>query len=385
MNIFKVLASGKKSFQEETASAVLAWFMNPMMEHGLGYSFLSKFIDELSVSTSRNEISDLAKKLTPRLRSEYEAQIKLFCNLEYNVGMAFIDIVFGIDEWLLAIENKIYLKSVSDGQLSTQYKGLKKKNPNSKIGMIYIVPIEEESEMLEAKSEEIFKELSVEEDDFKVIMTWQKNRIGNVPSISEIISKILDDETRGIIDPVSEYTRHTLKALNSFISNNFTGYDYERSTPSSGVNPLTEEQLSINKLTDKNMGFVGVRGGIRGLLRMEKTKIKNHKFQYTSQDMSNYPQWIEINTFNGIINWIFNKGIREIDWKGRLHADSLYKIAKDFQQKIFIGIKGGENTLRAMGVDEIKNREWNISTEKHNSQWIDGELFYEILNKKNVY
>ena len=385
MNIFKVLASGKKSFQEETASAVLAWFMNPMMEHGLGYSFLSKFIDELSVSTSRNEISDLAKKLTPRLRSEYEAQIKLFCNLEYNVGMAFIDIVFGIDEWLLAIENKIYLKSVSDGQLSTQYKGLKKKNPNSKIGMIYIVPIEEESEMLEAKSEEIFKELSVEEDDFKVIMTWQKNRIGNVPSISEIISKILDDETRGIIDPVSEYTRHTLKALNSFISNNFTGYDYERSTPSSGVNPLTEEQLSINKLTDKNMGFVGVRGGIRGLLRMEKTKIKNHKFQYTSQDMSNYPQWIEINTFSGIINWIFNKGIREIDWKGRLHADSLYKIAKDFHQKIFIGIKGGENTLRAMGVDEIKNREWNISTEKHNSQWIDGELFYEILNKKNVY
>lgn len=385
MNIFKVLASGKKSFQEETASAVLAWFMNPMMEHGLGYSFLSKFIDELSVSTSRNEISDLAKKLTPRLRSEYEAQIKLFCNLEYNVGMAFIDIVFGIDEWLLAIENKIYLKSVSDGQLSTQYKGLKKKNPNSKIGMIYIVPIEEESEMLEAKSEEIFKELSVEEDDFKVIMTWQKNRIGNVPSISEIISKILDDETRGIIDPVSEYTRHTLKALNSFISNNFTGYDYERSTPSSGANPLTEEQLSIDKLKDKNLGFVGVKGGIRGLLKMEKKKIKNHKFQYTSQDMSNSPQWVEIDTFNAIISWIFQKEIKDIDWRGRLHSDSLYKIAKDFKQKVFIGIKGGENTLRAMGVDEIKNREWNISTEKHNSQWIDGELFYEILNKKNVY
>jgi hypothetical protein len=29
MNIFKVLASGRKSFSEESASAVLGWLMNP--------------------------------------------------------------------------------------------------------------------------------------------------------------------------------------------------------------------------------------------------------------------------------------------------------------------------------------------------------------------
>ena len=342
MNIFKVLASGKKSFQEETASAILAWFMNPTMEHGLGYSFLSKFVDGLSSSDCKGVIPDLSNKLTPRLRSEYETQIKFFCNLEYNVDTAFIDIVFGIDDWILAIENKIYSKSISDGQLTRQYKGLKKREPSYKIGMIYLVPVEDESEVLDPKSEEIFDELSVEDDDFKAIVTWQRNRIDNVLSISDVISKILNDEMEGIIDPVPEYTRHTLKALNAFILNNFAGYDYDRPESATGVNPLTEEQLSIDKLADKSIGFVGVKGGIRGLLKMKKGKIRTHKFQFSSQDMSDKPQWLEIRTFNDIIKWILNNEIRDIEWQGRLHADSLYRIAKDFKEKIFIGIKGGK-------------------------------------------
>ena len=385
MNIFKVLASGKKSFQEETASAILAWFMNPTMEHGLGYSFLSKFVDGLSSSNNKGVIPDLSNKLTPRLRSEYETQINFFCNLEYNVGTAFIDIVFGIDDWILAIENKIYSKSVSDGQLTRQYKGLKKRDPSCKIGMIYLVPIEDESEILDQKSEEIFNELSVEDSDFKAIITWQRNRIDNVLSISDVISKILNDEMEGIIDPVPEYTRHTLKALNAFILNNFAGYDYDRPESATGVNPLTEEQLSIDKLADKSIGFVGVKGGIRGLLKMKKGKIRTHKFQFSSQDMSDKPQWLEIRTFNDIIKWILNNEIRDIEWQGRLHADSLYRIAKDFKEKIFIGIKGGENTLRSMEADEIRNKEWNISTEKSNPQWISGKLFSQISDEKGVF
>ena len=62
--------------------------MNPTMEHGLGYSFLCKFVDGLSSSNSKGVIPDLSNKLTPRLRSEYETQIKFFCNLEYNVDIS---------------------------------------------------------------------------------------------------------------------------------------------------------------------------------------------------------------------------------------------------------------------------------------------------------
>jgi len=42
MNIFKVFASAKKGFQEEYASAMITWLLNPNMEHGLRYSIYQK-------------------------------------------------------------------------------------------------------------------------------------------------------------------------------------------------------------------------------------------------------------------------------------------------------------------------------------------------------
>lgn len=385
MNIFKVLASGKKSFQEETASAILTWFMNPTMEHGLGYSFISKFIDEISTSSKNPDLSDLATKLTPRFRGEYENLLKLWFNLEYNVDNAFIDIIMGIDDWIIVIENKIYSKSVSKGQLSREYEGLKKKNPDTKIGMVYLVPVDENSDILDGKTENEFEELSTRDDDFKALVTWQKNNIDNVPSISEIISKILDEENKGIIDPVSEYTRHTLKALISFISNNFLGYEYERGNQTSGINPLTEERLPIDSLMLKNSGYVGVKGAIRGLLKMDKAIIKTHKFQYTSQNMSLKQFWLETDAFKKIVSWILYNKIDDIDWKGKIPSKNLYTIAKDFKSKVFIGIQGGEKALKNMNKDEIVSRDWNISTEKASPQWIDGELFYNIIKQKNIF
>ena len=385
MNIFKVIASGKKSFPEETASAILAWFLNPTMEHGLGYSFLSRFVDALFSSTNNeNNLSDLSEKLIPRLRSEDERQLKLWLDLEYNVDTAFIDIVIGIDDWIFAIENKIYTESATKGQLVREYDGLKLKEKGSdfKIGMIYLVPVEENSDMLAPKTENVFNELSVKDDDFKVMVTWQKNKIAGIPSIASLIEKILVDESMGRLDPIPEYTRHTLKALNSFISNDFTGYDYERKNSSSGLNPLTENRLSISEIKLKNKGYVGVKSGIRGLLRMEPGDIKKYKFQYTSQSMANKRNWMDIKTFQNIIKWSLDREIVDIDWKGSFNSEWLYKIASDYKKRVFIGIKGGEKALRKLTIKEIKGKEWGISTEKSTSQWIEGTLFCDILKKK---
>ncbi len=386
MNIFKVLASGKKSFQEETASAILTWFMDPSMEHGLGYSFISKFIDEISTSSGNSDLSDLAT----RLRGEDANLLKLWFNLEYNVDNAFIDIIIGINDWIIAIENKIYAKSVSEGQLTREYEGLKKKKPDAKIGMIYLVPIDENSDILDGKTENEFEELSTKDDDLKVLVTWQKNNIDNTPSISEMIGKILKEENKGIIDPVSEYTRHTLKALISFISDSFTGYyDDERDNQSSSINPLTEERLQIDDLRLKNSGYVGVKGAISGLLNMDKTALKTHKFKYTSQDMSlKRRAWLEIDTFNKIVSWIlYNKIEDDIKWEGRLSSKNLSLITKDYKSKVYIGIRGGENALKSMDKDEIISRAWQISTHKKSSEWIDGELFcnVELFGEQNPF
>lgn len=388
MNIFKVLASGRSSFKEETASAIVSWFLNPTMEHGLGCLVLSEFIEELSkVDSRRADFRELSSKLTPRLRTDYETQLNFWCNLEYNVGGAFIDIVLGIEDWLIAIENKIYSGSVTDGQLKTQYEGLREKHKEKKICSVYLVPIEEDSEVLDARTQKVFDELDcLREDDFKAVVTWQKNSIGNTPSISSIIQRVLDQENRGIIDPVSEYTRHTLKALYSFISNDFSGYEYERTVmPSSSLNSVTEKQVKIDKLQILKEGCVGVRGGIRGLLQMEEGKIRTHRFQYTSQDVSNKPNWLKIETFNKVAKWILDGETPEIEWNGRFSSLVLYRIARDYKGKVFIGIKGGQKALESMTADDIMGKQWQISTMKASTQWVAGDVFWAVIQNKSVY
>lgn len=384
MNIFKVLASGRKSFQEETASAILAWFLNPTMEHGLGYAFIQKFIDELSKTTNNKALSELSKKLVPRLRNE-ESQQSFWMAIEYNVEGAFIDMVFGIDDWVFAIENKIYSQSTTLGQLKKQYEGLRKKLVSEKIVMIYIVPIDENAEVIDPRSEIIFNELAVGANDLQAMLTWQNNATGKYSSIAKLISKTLDDEATGRIDPIAEYTRHTLKALNSFIVSSFAGYQYEKRKSSSGENPLTESRLKWDQLQKTDTGFVGVNYELKGLLRMHPGEIKNYAFQYTSESMVNKKNWIEVGKFNAVCNWLINRTQENIDWSGSFSSDLLYKIASDFRERVFVGIKGGESALRNMGADVIKDKAWTISTNRSNSQWIDGALYCAILQEKGLF
>jgi len=69
----------------------------------------------------------------------------------------------------------------------------------------------------------------------------------------------LADESRGEVDPIPEYTRHTLKALNSFIAADFQGYWYDRAS-SGGGNDDAREVLSISALKTRSGGYVGLQG-----------------------------------------------------------------------------------------------------------------------------
>jgi hypothetical protein len=130
---------------------------------------------------------------------------------------------------------------------------------------------------------------------------------------------------------------------------------------------------------------VGVKAGISGLLQMGEDKIRKHKFQYTSQDVSNKPNWIDIPTFNNLVRWILTGEKSQIDWKGRFPSQVLYKIARDFEGKIFIGIKGGQKALESMTPDDIVGKQWQISTEKASSQWMAGDDFSDIIQSKGVF
>jgi len=390
MNIFKVFASAKKGFQEEYASAIITWLLNPNMEHGLGYSFLTKFMEEIAKYEVAFE--SITKKLSSKLRIEHEHQVQWSSFLEYSVDTAFIDIVLIIDDWIFSIENKIRNESVTNlNQLALQYDGLKKTigtryDNQYKIAVIFLVPAASDG-TLSPNIEYALENIQTSGDDFKMIVTWQKSE-GDFPSISNIIESLLKDEWSGNIDPIPEYTRHTLKALNHFISNDFTGYEYERSASTyTGENPLTEARHNISILWKKTEGFVGVQNGIGGLLRrMTTEQIKTHSFQYTTADMSNKPGWLEISLFNKITKWLLNNEEVDIKWQGTFYSDVLFKIAKGFYDKVYIGIQGGEKALKNMDNDIIKEKRWKIDHNKgQTNNWIDGRSFFEILEMNKVF
>jgi hypothetical protein len=360
------------------------------MEHGLGYAFIIKFVEELS--KFNNELENIIEKLSPKLRVEYEKQLQWSSFLEYAVDNAFIDAVLMIDDWIFSIENKIRSESISNiDQLSMQYNGLKKMIKDRyenqyRIAIIFLVPAAADG-TLAPNIEYTFNNLQILEGDFKIIVTWQKSE-SDYPSISNMIESLLKDEGAGNIDPVPEYTRHTLKAFNHFITNDFTGYEYERSTSSyAGENPLTEARHNINELWNINEGFVGVQNGIGGLLRrMTMNKIRVHQFQYTKADMSNRAGWLDIELFNNVTKWLVNGENVDIKWQGKFYSDVLFKIAKDFKNNVFIGIKGGASALSNMDNEKIMKKQWQIDYKKGpTSNWIDGGTFYEIIKEKNVF
>ncbi|MCF8304482.1 MAG: PD-(D/E)XK nuclease family protein [Bacteroidales bacterium] len=396
MNLFKVLASGRKSFQEETASAVLLWLLNPTMDHGLGYSFLSKFIQQIGESIAHEELINKVSELTAYFRGERENDTKIWFNLEYHVDNAFIDIVLFMEDWIVAIENKIYQESFSTGQLEKEYNGLKRKLKklvkegkieNDKVIMIYLIPSMKTSKVnIPPQMEVEFNELKVKNEDEKLVVTWQGKNGSKKPSIASIITEILKDERHGLIDPIPTYTRDTLKALKVFISNDFQGYTYEGSSRSGGLNPLTEEVLTFNKIKKRTgIGYVGVKGGNRGLLKMDAEDIKEHDFQFTTANMSEEHFWVEKDLFIKVADWLLNDIKHEIEWpEKQLKSKVIYKIAKDYPQ-IRVGIRGGEKALERMTPEKIREKEWKISsTGKGTNEWFSGKKFKDIVEKKQV-
>lgn len=381
MNIFKVLASGRKSFPEELASAVLAWFLNPRMEHGLGYQFIWEFISELAKSDAT--LMGIKKELVLRLRSEHDKEVKFNCLLECPVGTAFIDIVLGIenssnagDKWIISIENKIYGTSVTSGQLQREYDGLREKFKKGIIAMVYLVPTDED-----LGSKEEFDRLTVSGQDKRVLMSWQKS--SGRPSVATAIHNILASEASGTIDPIPEYTRHTLKALLSFIQNDFSGYEYERETSRSILNPLTEGEYGIDELSKKENGFVGIQHGISGLLRLSLGELKARKFQFTQKLMESRQNWFKLEDFKKLIAWKLESKVPDILWDNRFPFDVIEKIAQDFKDKVFVGIRGGMERLKELGWEEIKNRQWEINSKQKSKEWIPGNEFLQIVLRKN--
>ena len=293
MNIFKVLASTPRSkFTENQMSAVLAWLLNPYMDHGLSYEFLKLFLSK--VLDKNVTESGLLEKLKQSISEEnINVNIKIIQEYSTNDG-SIIDLVIiieeaGIEKYYISIENKIYKKSAADDeQLEKQYQALlKEMNKGQNIIMVFLVPSEEPEGV-----KRMWEKLDPKEPHRKEIVTWD--------NICEFIKIILNKEHTCENPPLPEYLRHTLKALYGFIKGDFDGYNANNADSSGKINQAADRgRLTIDKIkNDTAIEWVGIRYGLSGLRKMvEDEGLDGKTFQCTTHTKRPHPHWLRRELF----------------------------------------------------------------------------------------
>ena len=363
MNIFKVLAT-RHTFKEEQMSTLLAWLMHPKEAHGLGSLFYGRFIK--AVIGDKNP--DLAQRLTD-LPCD---MIK--CSLEEHVrGMkkgAYIDIVYFLDDVLIAVENKIYIGSIEKGQLVREYNGLRKKYDDKKIIMVYLVPD------IIWQSDEEYNSLQniVIATDMRAIISWSD-------TICSLIEGLLSDVEACALEPIPINTKLTLESLLEFVQDNYAGCDFnEREFSSSTEFPRS----SYAELKKKTVGYVGVKHGIAGLIRMDKICISSHGFQYDPSHECDRQHWIHLNDFLAVAKLLIEGADLPADFKQHLDSESIYKIiCQSVSDNIYVGIRGGEKKLLEMSKEEIEEKSWGVTnSDPPTNQWIQGSRYRQIYEEK---
>lgn len=308
MNLFSILSSGNRLLKEEHISAVLGWLLDPTQDHGLGYVFLSKFIQLAFPDSPLSVEIDSAGKysgLTIRDRAKLLVSVELEKEVKVNEHNRSIDIVINVsDRFLIAIENKINTIAAQHGQLSEEAQGILRdeKSVNKQVYMIYLVP----DKGLNAAKQEI---ASIPAGIESHILTWDGDN-----SVISLIRQILQDETCGLIDPLPSESLFILKSLCIFAENKFS---YPVQTMAAASRGGSYEKLYRGFIELKNEekdGYIGYYGGLVVL----RNDIHEAKSDITKRErlLNNRPyKWIAQRTNDhDRNNWIaYLDFIKEFD------------------------------------------------------------------------
>lgn len=253
MNIFKVLSSNDGSINEPNVSSFLAYLLDPNENHGLGSRFVESFLSPIVLNNKEyfkeliynNRLRDLSRNSLYEVRVQAEVKV-IIPNNRNKRRTRDIDILIEIYErknlqsvpkYSFCIENKIKDGAIIKGenQLFEEITGLISYYNSPSITLeqplvsfIFLTPatskraMDEFSELLVDLKE---KSLSVP----NLHMTWGLEEDSHVQdSIASLLTEILTDETKGKIEPIYEYTKHTIKSFISFIKSGFKSYKEEK-------------------------------------------------------------------------------------------------------------------------------------------------------------
>ena len=245
MNIFKILSSGDSKLKEPSISAFLGFLLDPVENHGLGSRILEFIIKPIAFKNKGAYngllLNDKIKELTKYFRTwvELEKGVKSEKRSDIDILISMFDEKEDseIPKYIFSIENKIKKSAINkEGtQLSNQlsrltksleeeYKIKKVDNNFPYIGIIFITPqgCNNAIEELETLEKEIKKNSALTIKVFTSHLLWKnKNQDSEEAPLYDALSDLLKQESSGLIEPIHEYTKYTIKAFIQFIESNF--------------------------------------------------------------------------------------------------------------------------------------------------------------------
>ncbi|MFC4404106.1 PD-(D/E)XK nuclease family protein [Gracilibacillus xinjiangensis] len=249
MNIFKVLSSNDGSINEPNVSSFLAYLLDPSENHGLGSRFLESFLTPIVLENPtifadliyQNRLRDLSRNSSYEVRVQAELRVMI----ERRNKTRDIDIVIelfeqsfssSVPKYSFCIENKIKNSSIAKGdkQLYEEITGLHtyydRFDTKEKPALSFIFLTSNCSKLASLEYEELLATLEVSTTIFPCVhMVWGTDQDEqNTYKVVDLLTAILKEESEGRIEPIYDYTKHTIKSFISFIFSDFSSYKEEK-------------------------------------------------------------------------------------------------------------------------------------------------------------
>ena len=250
MNIFKILANGDGTINEANVSAFLGYLLDPYADHGLGFEFLERVVAKLDIedfNTRKYEYEVLFEQaFKEENKSKQIVDIVILCyeDNKGNFKESRAKDIYLNDRKLkniFLLENKVNNGSKKKGQIKNQFSSTVSslKLDSKLVYSIYLTP-EDDNYSNEFKS--------FLETENKTHLVW-KNKISDNDSIYNILKELIENESKGIIEAINEYTKHTIKSFIMFIENDFKSEKQEeKERKNDGT--YTQKFIDLNKETD---------------------------------------------------------------------------------------------------------------------------------------
>lgn len=264
MNIFKALCNGKGSINEENTSSFLGYLLNPYEDHGMKDEFVKRFLKEINISDDIR-YTDL---------QDYDVSFEVPVRDKTTRN---IDIIFRTTNHIVAIENKIKKDSCQETQLQEEYNGLQnyindENLKNKKILLCFLTPNIDKKEVKKYQK-------SIPNENFNHI-EWE--------SIAEILESILNDENTAIINPISDYVKHTIKAfinfIRSFLDDQIKGksIEFELQERRYVISEYKSSTITVEQIVKKDTGSITYESvSAREIIRRKLDEYKNRDNKYS--------------------------------------------------------------------------------------------------------